>query len=92
MKGLRRRDIAVMVIVFSAAVWLAGMMRSFLLSEIAERLLPHVISQAAESSDGNEAQLSLKAGDTVLRIQQTAHLPTGASELSGKTINRCSVT
>lgn len=68
MKGLRRRDIAVMVIVFSAAVWLAGMMRSFLLSEIAERLLPHVISQAAESSDGNEAQLSLKAGDTVLRI------------------------
>ena len=68
MKGLRRRDIAVMVIVFSAAVWLAGMMRSFLLSEIAERLLPHVISQAAESSDGNDVQLSLKAGDTVLRI------------------------
>lgn len=68
MKGLRRRDIAVIVIVFSAAVWLAGMMRSFLLSEIAERLLPHVISQAAESSDGNDAQLSLKAGDTVLRI------------------------
>lgn len=69
MKGLRRRDIAVMVIVFSAAVWLAGMMRSFLLSEIAERLLPHVISQAAESCpDGNDAQLSLKAGDTVLRI------------------------
>lgn len=28
MKGLRRRDIAVMVIVFSAAVWLAGMMHS----------------------------------------------------------------
>lgn len=68
MKGLRRRDIAVMVIVFSAAVWLAGMMRSFLLSEIAERLLPHIITQAAESSDGNDAQLSLKAGDTVLRI------------------------
>ncbi|UKI15438.1 MAG: hypothetical protein L6V87_06585 [Ruminococcus sp.] len=27
-----------------------------------------MISQASESSDGNEAQLSLKAGDTVLRI------------------------
>lgn len=73
MKGLRRRDIAVMVVVFSAAVWLAGLMRSFLISGIAERIFPHIIPQEAEMSDSSkEAQLfTLKSGNMQLDISVT---------------------